>query len=127
MNYAERYGFSVHVSVAVSIARRAAQFSQRVNYFHGFRGRRNTLNAKIEQRRHVWRKWAQVRKDLSTPGDSRTWLVSSSAISFAPRAVAHADAASGAAEMALLEEDRLTLEEFTSIGVNEPGSSSSVT
>jgi IS605 OrfB family transposase len=38
VNYAERYGLSVHISAAVSIARRAAQFSERVNYFHGLRG-----------------------------------------------------------------------------------------
>lgn len=124
VNYAERYGLSVHISAAVSIARRAAQFSERVNYFHGLRRRRNTLNAKNEQRRHVWRQWAQVRKDLSTPGGSRNWLVASNAISFAPRARAHADAASGAIVKRRLEEEDLALKELVSNDTSNPGSSS---
>ena len=55
VNYAERYGLSPHIAAAVAIARRAARFSERVNYIHGFRGRRNTPKARTEPRGHVWR------------------------------------------------------------------------
>jgi IS605 OrfB family transposase len=62
-NLATRYGISVHVAAAVAIARRAARFSERINYIHGPRGRRNTLPTQSESRRHVWRQWALVLKD----------------------------------------------------------------
>ena len=66
VNYAARYGLSVHVSAVVSIARRTARFSERVNYAQGFRGRRNTFPTKNnESRKHVWRQWGKVRKDLT--------------------------------------------------------------
>lgn len=64
VNYARRYGLSVHCAAAVAIARRAAGLSERVNYVHGPRGRRNTLPTASECRRHVWRQWARVRMDL---------------------------------------------------------------
>lgn len=62
-NLAKRYGLTVHVSAAVVIARRAARFSERINYIHGHRGRRNTLPTQSESRRHVWRQWALVLRD----------------------------------------------------------------
>ncbi|WP_170124809.1 IS200/IS605 family accessory protein TnpB-related protein [Roseinatronobacter thiooxidans] len=66
VNYARRYGLSVHCAAAVATARRAAGLSERVNYVHGSRGRRNTLPTQSECRRHVWRQWARVRKGLLT-------------------------------------------------------------
>lgn len=60
-NYARRYGLSVHIAAAVAIARRAAQHSERINYIHGLRGRRNTLLSRSESRRHVWRHWSIVK------------------------------------------------------------------
>lgn len=59
-NYARRYGLSVHMSAAVAIARRAARHSERINYFHGPRGRRSTLPSQSESRRHVWRHWSNA-------------------------------------------------------------------
>ena len=65
VNYARRYGLSVHISAAVAIARRSARMSERVNYVNGHRGLRNALPAPVEARKHVWRQWAQIRKDLA--------------------------------------------------------------
>lgn len=67
-NYARRYGLSGHVAAAVAIARRAALLSERINYVHGLRGRRNALPTRSESRRHVWRQWALVRKDEARAG-----------------------------------------------------------
>ena len=63
INYSRRYGLSVHLAAAVAIARRAARFSERINYVHGYRGRRNTLPTASECRRHVWRQWGLLRQD----------------------------------------------------------------
>ena len=67
VNLAARYGLSVHVSAAAAIARRAARFSERVNYHHGPRGRRNAVPTRSESRAHVWRQWARVLRDLDPP------------------------------------------------------------
>ena len=62
-NYSRRYGLSDHLAAAVAIARRAACCSERINYVHGYRGRRNTLPTASECRRHVWRQWGLLHKD----------------------------------------------------------------
>ena len=89
VNYARRYGLSAHCAAAVAIARRAAGLSERVNYVHGSRGRRNTLPTQSECRRHVWRQWARVRKDLvardSQNGGRHTAGAASSASSYCPQ------------------------------------------
>jgi IS605 OrfB family transposase len=89
VNYARRYGLSAHCAAAVAIARRAAGLSERVNYVHGSRGRRNTLLTQSECRRHVWRQWARVRKDLvardSQNGKRHTAGAVSSASSYCPQ------------------------------------------
>lgn len=63
VNYARRYGLSIHGAAACAIARRAARFTERVNYVYGYRGRRNTLPTKIESRKHVWTLWSKVIKE----------------------------------------------------------------
>lgn len=63
INYARRYGLTRHQSAAIAIARRAMGCSERINYIHGFRGRRNALPAPEEARRHVWRHWAMVNRE----------------------------------------------------------------
>ena len=89
VNYARRYGLSVHCAAAVAIARRAAGLSERVNYVHGSRGRRNTLPTQSECRRHVWRQWARVQKDLvardSQSAKRHTAGAASSASSYCPQ------------------------------------------
>lgn len=78
-NYAKRYGLSVHIAAAVSIARRGARLSERISYIRGLRGRRHlTLQAgpdiaPNEPRRHVWRQWASVQRErlLATTSRSR--------------------------------------------------------
>ena len=64
VNYARRYGLSVHIAAAVAIVRRSARMSERVNYVYGYRGHRNALPAPVEARKHVWSQWSQVRKGL---------------------------------------------------------------
>jgi len=89
VNYARRYGLSVHCAAAVAIARRAADLSERVNYVHGSRGHRNTLPTQSECRRHVWRQWVRVRKDLvardSQSAKRHTAGAASSASSYCPQ------------------------------------------
>lgn len=63
VNFARRYGLTRHQAAAVAIARRAAGFSERINYLHGHRGRRNALPAPEEARRHVWRQWSRVHRE----------------------------------------------------------------
>lgn len=62
-NYARRYGLSTHIAAAAAIARRAARFSERVNYVYGYRGRRGTLRTRSESRKHVWTEWQRVRRE----------------------------------------------------------------
>ena len=113
VNYAERYGVSTHIAAAVAIARRAARFSERVNYIHGFRGRRNTPEARTEPRGHVWRRWSRVRKALRSDTGPAGRPAAGSADSLPPRAQAYAPTRD-AEETASLEEDRLALERLIS-------------
>lgn len=113
VNYAERYGVSTHIAAAVAIARRAARFSERVNYIHGFRGRRNTPEARTEPRGHVWRRWSRVRKGLRSDTGPGSRPAAGSADSLPPRAQAYA-LTRDAEETASLEEDRLALERLIS-------------
>lgn len=122
VNYAERYGVSTHIAAAVAIARRAARFSERVNYIHGFRGRRNTPEARTEPRGHVWRRWSRVRKALRSDTGPGSRPAAGSADSLPPRAQAYA-LTRDAEETASLEEDRLALERLISgeIGMRPGG------
>lgn len=113
VNYAERYGVSTHIAAAVAIARRAARFSERVNYIHGFRGRRNTPEARTEPRGHVWRRWSRVRKALRSDTGPGSRPAAGSADSLPPRAQAYAPT-KDAEETASLKEDRLALERLIS-------------
>lgn len=63
VNYSRRYGLTRHQAAAVAIGRRAAGFSERVNYIHGHRGCRSTLPAPAEARKHVWRQWAMIHRE----------------------------------------------------------------
>lgn len=120
VNLSERYGLSVHAAAAVAIARRAAQYSERVSYIHGFRGRKGTLQTRsvvpYESRRHVWRQWYQVRKDLVSNTKSGSWPAASNATSIPPRERAY-DQYPGVDVMADLEKDRLALEIFMPEGM----------
>ena len=112
VNYSLRYGLSVHISAAVSIARRAARFSERVNYLHGKRGCRGTFQTGSDQpnesRKHVWRQWQKVRKSRSV--DTWTWsrLVTGKTTSISSKG-AGKTASPGAGEMTSFDEDRLAL------------------
>ena len=81
VNYSRRYGISVHIGASVAIARRAACLSERVNYIYSYRGCRNALPAPAEARRHVWRQWAGVRKELAQRDSEKSRIASGSAFS----------------------------------------------
>jgi len=71
VNFATRYGASIHEAAAVAIARRAQRFSERINYVHGARGARTQRPAPEDAGRSVWRQWARVSRGPQravTPG-----------------------------------------------------------
>lgn len=66
INWMRRVGcrtLTRHEAAACAIARRDAGFSERINTIHGRRGRRTTVPAPEEARRHVWRAWARVHRE----------------------------------------------------------------
>lgn len=93
-----------------------------MNYIHGFRGRRNTPEARTEPRGHVWRRWSRVRKALRSDTGPGNRPAAGSADSLPPRAQAYAFTRD-AEETASLEEDRLALERLISgeIGMRPGG------
>ena len=95
VNIARRYGLSAHVSAACAIARRAARFSERINYVHGKRGRRGTLPSRSETGRHVWRQWSRLLREFKTTRDPRTLRLAAGSVPSIPSPASGADVMAG--------------------------------
>ena len=71
VNYAKRYGLSIHLAAALSIARRQQRFSEKPCSSHGEipdgKGGHVAFILPVRNRmKHVWYFWGQVKKKLST-------------------------------------------------------------
>jgi len=71
VNYAKRYGLSVHLAAALCIARRYQKFSERPNSATGIipDGKGGHVAFALPERnraRHVWHFWGRIKKKIST-------------------------------------------------------------
>jgi len=71
INYAKRYGLSIHLAAALCIARRYQKFSEAPCSFHGKvpdgKGNHVAFVLPVRNRtKHVWHFWGKVKKKLKT-------------------------------------------------------------